>query len=108
MTTFHLSITLDPATAMHSGDDVQRALALTGADVANRFDGLTLPEHLEGVIRDTNGNAVGQWSTAQTQTAEQIADSFAGVGHALDWEDGPKRRAYIIHAVHMARGETSA
>jgi hypothetical protein len=40
-------------------------------------------------------------------TPEQIADSFASVGHALDWESGPKRRAYIIQAVRIARGEVA-
>ena len=51
---FHLHIT--PNTPqMQSGDDVQRALALTGAEVANRYDGLTLPAHIGGTIHDSNG-----------------------------------------------------
>lgn len=33
------------------------------------------------------------------QIASEVADSFARHAHALDWEDGPKRRAYIIQAV---------
>lgn len=100
MTTFNLSITLDPA-AVHSGDDVQRALALTGAEIANRFDGLTLPDHLTGTIRDAGGAQVGTWSTAPTQTAEQIADAIMGDS------DSPKpdHREWLIAAVRIARGE---
>ena len=36
------------------------------------------------------------------QIAAEVADKFARHAHALDWEDGPKRRAYIIHAAQTA------
>lgn len=58
--TFHLQITLD-ADHMRSGDDLQRALALTGAELANRYDGLTLPDYIGGQIYDSHGNEVGEW-----------------------------------------------
>jgi len=58
--TFALRLTLT-AENMRSGDDVQRALALTGAEIANRFDGLTLPPHIGGQIHDRTGKAVGEW-----------------------------------------------
>lgn len=60
-TTLRLTLSLD-SEDMRSGDDVQRALALTGAEIANRWDGLTLPEHIGGVIRDRTGNPVGSWA----------------------------------------------
>lgn len=103
-TAFRLSLTVT-GDATLTGDDVHRALSLTGADLANRYDGLTLPDHLTGTVRNADGQPLGTWSTEPQPTAEQIADSFAGVGHALDWESGPKRRAYLIQAVRIARGE---
>lgn len=60
MTTLTLTIQLDRE-HMRSGDDVQRALALTGAELANRYDGLTLPTDIDGVIRDNHGKQVGSW-----------------------------------------------
>lgn len=64
--TFRLQITLDRE-HMRSGDDLQRALALTGAELANRFDGLTLPEHLTGTIHDNTGRQVGTWKIADRE-----------------------------------------
>lgn len=64
--TFTLSIRLDRE-HMRSGDDVQRALALTGAELANRYDGLTLPEHLTGTIHDSTGQEVGSWKVTDNQ-----------------------------------------
>lgn len=58
--TFALRLTLNDS-EMQSGDDVQRALALTGAEIANRFDGLTLPPHISGKIHDRTGKTVGEW-----------------------------------------------
>lgn len=58
--TFTLSIRLD-TDHMRSGDDLQRALALTGAELANKYDGLDLPEYITGTIHDSQGKAVGQW-----------------------------------------------
>lgn len=84
MSTFILSIPLTP-TGLHSGDDVQRALALTGAELANRYDGLTLPDHLTGTIRDNHGAAVGTWSTKPALTADGT-ERFYGMD--LDEEDG--------------------
>lgn len=60
MSTFILTIDLGSKN-MHSGDDVQRALALTGAEIANKYDGLTLPLYIDGKIHDSHGREVGQW-----------------------------------------------
>lgn len=54
---------------MRSGDDVQRALALAGAEIANRYDGLTLPAHIGGTIHDSNGTPVGEWRVTDKETA---------------------------------------
>lgn len=62
--TFNLSITLKTPN-MRSGDDVQRALALTGAEIANRFDGLTLPPYIGGPIHDSAGQQVGKWEVSE-------------------------------------------
>jgi hypothetical protein len=61
---FRLSLTLNTP-HMRSGDDVQRALALTGAEIANRYDGLTLPEHIAGPIHDSTGAIVGEWQVSE-------------------------------------------
>lgn len=61
MSTLTLMIRLDHE-HMRSGDDVQRALALTGAELANRYDGLTLPTGIGAPIHDNTGKRVGAWS----------------------------------------------
>ncbi len=66
---FTLTIRLN-SPHMRSGDDVQRALALTGAELANRYDGLTLPEHLTGTIHDSTGQPVGSWTVTHDDTQE--------------------------------------
>lgn len=64
MSTLTLTLHLDHEN-MRSGDDVQRALALTGAELANRYDGLTLPTEISGTIHDSNGKAVGAWEISE-------------------------------------------
>lgn len=61
MSVFRLEIRLGND-AMKSGDDIQRALALTASAIANRFGGMSMPES-GGIIRDANGNTVGGWET---------------------------------------------
>ncbi|MBT2484795.1 MULTISPECIES: hypothetical protein [unclassified Microbacterium] len=103
MTTFHLSITLDPAT-VHSGDDVQRALALTGAELANKYDGLHLPDHLTGIIRDANGNAVGTWSTGTPPViltesiALAAAEDYSAEGSTSEQSVGRWAREFVERA----------
>jgi len=62
MSIFRLEIHLGND-AMKSGDDIQRALALTASAIADRFGGLCMPES-GGIIRDANGNRVGGWEMA--------------------------------------------
>ncbi len=59
---FRLTITLD-GEHMRSGDDVALALTKAAADIANRWDGLTLPED-SGLIHDHAGRRAGTWKVA--------------------------------------------
>lgn len=67
MITLTLTLTLGTE-HMRSGDDVQRALALTGAEIANRYDGLDLPLYIDGKIHDSAGRPVGQWHIDQEES----------------------------------------
>lgn len=61
---FELSVSLDTP-AMRSGDDLAAALRTVAATLANRYDGLDLPEVLPDTqgttIQDTDGQTVGRW-----------------------------------------------
>lgn len=100
--TFHLTITLG-SEQMRSGDDVHRALSLVGAGLANRFDGLDLPDYLRGMIRAKGGEVVGAWGTDERETAEEIASAVLS-----DLSRPDDTFAQIVEAVKIARGEVEA
>lgn len=60
MSTLTLTIQLG-SEHMRSGDDVQRALALTGAALTNQYDGTILTDYIDGQIHDSTGKQVGTW-----------------------------------------------
>jgi hypothetical protein len=102
--TFSLSITLNTPN-MRSGDDVQRALALTGAEIANRFDGLTLPPYIGGPIRDSAGPKGREVGGFRMKTPEQIADDVMEANHFRSYQmaTGEEVAAWLTAAVEADR-----
>jgi hypothetical protein len=73
---FDLTITLGNA-AMLSGDDVAAALRNVADTMANRYDGLTLPEtYTAAPILDLNGARVGSWAVVDDEPAAEGATVY--------------------------------
>lgn len=102
--TFTLTIALGND-AMRSGDDLAHALRETADTLANRYDGLTMPDTVPQSIRDLNGQTVGRWRVTERQTPAGIAAHILD-GHAIrpHWNrNGDQVAALIAEAIEYDR-----
>ncbi|MDF2990276.1 MAG: hypothetical protein K0S37_790 [Microbacterium sp.] len=61
--TLNLTLHLGAAAGVRSGDDTAAVLHKVADDIANRWDGLTLPPD-DGVILGADGEIAGEWVIA--------------------------------------------